>query len=289
MGSSKKFGSWEQAVDWLRNQPSQTDLVLGAYYDDPLLYSADRYWKSDEWHSIKTFIRGVTGSALDIGAGRGIASYALAKDGFQVTALEPDASDIVGAGAIRKLSLDSGLAIKVVEEFSERLPFEDCSFDFIFARAVLHHTSNLQIACSEIFRVLKPGGRFIAAREHVLSKQGDLGSFLASHPLHSLYGGENAFLLSQYVDALIKAGFNIKAVLGPLESAINYAPRTHVELVSEFSKRITRKIPCLKKITISILSHLFIWRIVSRFASWLDNRPGRLYSFVAIRPVSYIP
>lgn len=286
MSSNKKFGSWEQAVVWLRNQPSKIDLILGAYYDDPLLNSADRYWKSDEWHSIQIFLHGVGGNALDVGAGRGIASYALAKDGFQVTALEPDASNIVGAGAIRNLSLDSKLSIKVVEEFSERLPFENCTFDIVFARAVLHHTSNLKTACAEILRVLKPGGIFIAAREHVLSKQTDLDSFLASHPLHSLYGGENAFLLSQYVNALIKAGFNIKNVLGPLESAINYAPRTKAELVSELSKRITKKIPGLAKFANAILSNLLIWGIVSRIASRLDSRPGRLYTFVATRPMS---
>jgi len=286
MDLKKKFGSWEQAVVWLRNQPSKIDLILGAYYDDPLLNSADRYWKSDEWHSIQIFLHGVSGNALDVGAGRGIASYALAKDGFQVTALEPDASNIVGAGAIRNLSLDSKLSIKVVEEFSERLPFENCTFDIVFARAVLHHTSNLQTACAEILRVLKPGGIFIAAREHVLSKQTDLDSFLASHPLHSLYGGENAFLLSQYVDALIKAGFDIKNVLGPLESAINYAPRTKAELVSEISKRITKKIPGLAKFANAILSNLLIWGIVSRIASRLDSRPGRLYTFVATRPMS---
>jgi len=286
MDLEKKFRSWEQAVVWLRNQPSKIDLILGAYYDDPLLNSADRYWKSDEWLSIQIFLRGIGGSALDVGAGRGIASYALAKDGFQVTALEPDASNIVGAGAIRNLSLDSRLSIKVVEEFSERLPFENCTFDIVFARAVLHHTSNLQTACAEIFRVLKPGGIFIAAREHVLSKQADLDSFLGSHPLHSLYGGENAFLLSQYIDALIKARFNIKSVLGPLESAINYAPRTKAELVSEISKRITKKIPKLTKFVNSILSNLLIWGFVSRIASRLDNRPGRLYTFVANRPIS---
>ena len=44
------------------------------------------------------------GQALDVGAGRGIASYALAREGFTVTVLEPDDSHLVGAGAIRSLA-----------------------------------------------------------------------------------------------------------------------------------------------------------------------------------------
>ena len=40
-------------------------------------------------------------------------------------------------------------------------------FDVVFARAVLHHTRDLELACREMFRVLRPGGIFVAAREHV--------------------------------------------------------------------------------------------------------------------------
>ncbi|MGO8506361.1 class I SAM-dependent methyltransferase, partial [Rhizobium leguminosarum] len=94
-------------------------------------------------------------------AGRGIASYALAKEGFEVTALETDASDLVGAGAIRALFNEVHIPISIAEEFSEKLPFSENAFDVVFARAVLHHNSDLSAACREFFRVLKPGGRFI--------------------------------------------------------------------------------------------------------------------------------
>ena len=125
---SRKFSSWEQAVQWLREQPEQQELVLAAYYDDPLPAAADRYWRSEEWQAIRLLLPPAPGVALDVGAGRGIASYALAKEGFAVTALEPDASALVGAQAIRGLAEASGLPIEVTQEFSERLPFEDAQF-----------------------------------------------------------------------------------------------------------------------------------------------------------------
>ena len=136
--------SWEQAVQWLRDKPDQQDLVRACYYDDPLPAAAERFWQSLEWKSITALLPPAQGGfALDLGAGRGISSYALAKEGWKVSALEPDPSTLVGSGAIRSLAHDSGLPIEVVTEFSEKLPFEDNSFELVNCRQVLHHARDL--------------------------------------------------------------------------------------------------------------------------------------------------
>lgn len=277
----QRFETWESAVSWLRSQPDRQELVLAAYYDDPLATAAERYHSGEEWGEVRLRLGDGAGrAALDVGAGRGIASYALARDGFDVVALEPDPSALVGAAAIRGLAQETGLAIRVAEEFSERLPFDDASFDVIFARAVLHHTSDLGQACQEFFRVLKPGGRFVAVREHVISRPADLPAFLDLHPLHNLYGGENAFLLQAYRDAITSAGFRLSEELSPLESPINYAPKTSAELKDEVMVRLGG----VGRVVRPLLDLQGVWTVARAALARVDHRPGRLYSFVCDKP-----
>ena len=80
----------EQAVEWLRSQPDQREFVKSCYFDDPVEIAAARFAASSEWLATLKLLVSVPRRALDVGAGRGIASYALAKSGWDVVALEPD-------------------------------------------------------------------------------------------------------------------------------------------------------------------------------------------------------
>jgi SAM-dependent methyltransferase len=279
------FRTWEDAVIWLRGQPDQRQLVLDAFYDDPLIDAAERYQGSSEWQAVCLLLKGRSGTALDVGAGRGIASYALVREGFAVTALEPDPSSFVGAAAIRSLASEARLPIEVVEEFSERLPFPDQAFDVVFARAVLHHTRDLDGACREMYRVLRPGGIFIAAREHVISKEADLEQFLDRHPLHHLYGGEHAYVLDRYKSALDNAGFSQVELLSPLQSAINLFPYTMDSFRGAVVDKLSLKVPVRPLWRAALGSDRFFELLLSVVARF-DNRPGRLYSFVGHKAAS---
>jgi SAM-dependent methyltransferase len=223
----KAFSTWEQAVQWLREQPDRLDLVEAAYYDDPLLLAAKRYYASEEWSAVRTLLP-VQGESTGCWGGARDSQLCPCQRAFSVTALEPDGSALVGAEAIRSLARESGLPIEVCQDFSEKLPFSDAQFDVVFARAVLHHTRDLRAACEEFLRVLKPGGVFIAVREHVISRPEDLPPFSTSIPCTSSMG-VRTLLLNQYIDAIRGAGFELESVLSPLK-ARSTTPRIRANL-----------------------------------------------------------
>jgi len=277
-----KFVSWEDAVSWLMNQPDKQELVKDCYYDKSIFDAAQRYRESAEWDAITLELPDNMGNVLDLGAGRGIASYALAKEGWNVVAVEPDSSNLVGAGAIKFLAQSENLAINVLEEFGEQVKCDSNYFDLIFARQVLHHASDLNQLCNEVFRLLKPGGTFIAARDHVISSAADLPRFLEIHPLHNLYGGENAYTTSQYLSALKQAGFKVKKVMRSFDSVINYAPYTDESLKMELKIRLN-KLPIVGRFN-WIFNCKWSYRLLLNLLSRFDSRPGRLYSFICIKP-----
>ncbi|MFN6153917.1 MAG: methyltransferase domain-containing protein [Dolichospermum sp.] len=278
-----KMLTWEESVQSLRNQPEQKELVQYCYYDDPLESAAERFAQSEEWFAVTQLLKQkIPGQVLDIGAGRGISSYAFAKAGCSVTALEPDSSKLVGAGAISNLFKNTGLPIQIVQEWGETLPFANNTFDIVYGRAVLHHAKDLKQLCKEAARVLKPGGYFLATREHILSRKEDLQNFLDSHPLHHLYGGENAYLLEEYTDAIRSSGLQIIRSFNPLESVINYFPMSKSQYQSQVKNSLARRFGE------TLASKLAMFEQVQSLYSWYMSRkldtPGRLYSFLAIKP-----
>ncbi len=251
---------------WLKAQPDQQELVQACFYDDPLLNAAERYYKCPEWDALRAYLP-KSGRVLDIGSGRGISAYAFAKDGWQVDALEPDSSDLVGAGAIRKLAEQSQLNIKIEQTWGEQLPYADSTFDLVYGRQVLHHAKDLKQLCKEAARVLKPNGMFIFTREHVISKKEDLNTFLQAHPLHKLYGGEHAYLLQDYKNAILESGIKLNVVLNPMQSNINLYPETKKDIKHRLASKL--KLP-----------RDFIPDIILSMYGVMSNAPGRLYSFI---------
>lgn len=70
----------------------------------------------------------------------------------------------------------------------QSLPFEDASFDLVVANHMLYHVPNLDAALSEIHRVLRPGGRLVAATNGAdhMRELHELGQALFPHVDHYL-------------------------------------------------------------------------------------------------------
>jgi SAM-dependent methyltransferase len=270
--------SWEEAVRSYRSRPGNESEVRNNYFDLPVLEAAKRYAQGQEFAEVLCLLgAGDRARILDAGAGNGIASYAFAINGWKVTALEPDPSQEVGAGAIADIVDQTGLPIDVVQNMGEQLPFADASFEAIHARQVLHHASDLDLMVRQFARVLVPGGLCLSTREHVADDEAQLLAFRNEHPLHKFYGGENAYPLPAYLKSFTNAGFEVRRVWGPLESILNFFPGTE-----EQRQRALRQVANHSYFRFGRLlswSSRFREAAVRRYAE-LDQTPGRLFSFL---------
>lgn len=250
------------------------ELARAAYFDDPVV-AAQRYHESAEFDEVRSMIPRKAGRALDLGAGNGILSYALAREGWSVTAVEPDPSALVGAAAIRALAEKTGTHIDVIEAFGEAIPLSAAGYDLVVARQVLHHAHDLPAFCSEVARLSRDGATFLSLRDHVISGPEQLEPFLRAHPLHHLYGGENAFTLADYRAALEGAGLTIDREMNSFQSVVNYDPMT----ASEIRERLAKVFGPFSSLVRLALTPVPFGAVASVAAS-LDRRPGRLVSFL---------
>lgn len=118
-------------------------------YDD----ETGTFWEEFPRTFIDEFANRVQGIVLDVGSGPGRDALLLESKGLQVTCL--DASEEMIAFCTAR-----GLTSVLGDYLS--MPFEDDSFDGVWAYTSLLHVSKSEIgkALHEIRRVLKPGGFF---------------------------------------------------------------------------------------------------------------------------------
>lgn len=117
----------------------------------------------------------------------------------------------------------------------------------------------------------------IATREHVVNGPAQLSQFLEQHPTHWLTGTEMAYSLSEYQKALVQAGFKILQTYGPMESVVNYYPKS----INEQALRAAQA--WLGRPIGSLVGRTALWQAFWKARQSKANRPGRHYSFVAVK------
>ena len=273
-----------EAIRAVRRNKAYAELVRDAYLGEDLLEEAARFAESAEFASVLCLLdERVRGARiLDLGAGRGIASYAFAHAGAAaVYALEPDPSVEAGRGAFGLLSAHVPAEFHLLDAYGESIPLPDESIDVVYGRQVLHHVRSLDDAVRECARVLRRGGVFLACREHVVTSRSDLEKFLRNHPLHRFTKNEHAYKVNDYCRAVLGADLRLERVLGPWDDVTNAFPAVRDErsLDDYASDALVRRFGRLG----TLLSR--VPGVVP--ATWLYIRrpkPGALYSFLAIKP-----
>jgi SAM-dependent methyltransferase len=145
--------------------------------------------------------------ALDLGAGGGHVSYALARHARRVIATDLSSEMLTAvARTAREKGLDN---IETAQAPAERLPFEDETFDFVASRFSAHHWRDFDAGLREARRTLKRGGR--AAFVDVYAPgQALFDTHLQAIELLRDHSHVRDYTSAQWLDTLGRSGFAIE-------------------------------------------------------------------------------
>lgn len=182
----------------------EIDFLLPYYDQEPWLSVAQHF-------DVALDLMSLDGSArvLDLGAARTWAAKHFALHGCEVVALDIVADDQIGLGRGWALMEEADVEYHLVAGDSENLPLRPDTFDFVFAAAVLHHTSDLVLLLRNVYRVLAPGGALVAVNEPCIGISMDARQVVERDAAEELaYGiNESRPNLFDYWSALDRAGF----------------------------------------------------------------------------------
>jgi ubiquinone/menaquinone biosynthesis C-methylase UbiE len=267
-----------QIIAQWREDPEHEDFIKRLYYDKDVRAAAHRFSASEEFQAVLQLARRYghpNGRIIDIGGGNGVAALAWARAGYESYLIDPDASDVVGLGAVP----DAKCGIRAIQAIGEMLPLAGATFDIIYGRQVLHHLSVLPSATREFCRVLKPRGIALFTREHVVDHSDGLARFLERHPLHRYTGEENAYTERDYLAAFDEANLTITEILRSYDSTINLYPQTKSDLDLIIFHTLRQYVPN-KRMCWRLAKFGFVRRWVQAKLSADDTLQGRLYTFV---------
>jgi len=185
--------------------------------------------------------------ALDVGTGPGIIA----------AAVRPRVAEVIGIDLAPEMTKQAVERHGHVSHLSfvvgnvEELNFPDDTFDLVTARMVFHHVGDCPLGVSEVWRVLKPGGRFVLCDgvppDHLTRSRYEQ-IFALKEKRHTFSEAEliNLFDRANFEDILVKPYFMRKVSLndwlhkGALEPpVIAEIRRLHVEADDHF-KRVYR-------------------------------------------------
>ncbi len=170
---------------------------------------------------------------VDLGSGRGNDVVRLANQvGEKGFVYGVDISKGMIAKAERTLSELGITNAKILYADLEQLPLEDNSANVVISNCTINHAENKQAVWNEVFRILKPNGRFVVS------------DIYATHPIEAKYKNDpeavaecwaGAVTRVEYFAMLEKAGFSDIQVL---EESKPYAKgKTEVASITIYGKK----------------------------------------------------
>ena len=141
-------------------EPFEKEVGSSEFYKEYIEYY-DRFyeykWRVFEYEKYRDC------SVLEIGCGLGIDTVKFAQHGAMVTAVDISSTSV---RSTQRLLGERGLPGTVCQANAENLPFQDGSFDAVYAYGVIMHIPDESKAVAEIYRVLKTDGLALAVLYH---------------------------------------------------------------------------------------------------------------------------
>lgn len=168
---------------------------------------------------------------LDIGAGYGGAARQLASVfGCHVTCL--NLSETQNA-TNRRLTASAGLnhLVDVQHGNFESVPADDGTFDLVWSQDAILHTARRAQVLEEVFRVLKPGGRFVFTDP----MQSDVCPDGVLQPVYDRIHLKNLGSFSFYRETARQLGFQELAIQEHHKELLHHYTRVHQELKKNYN------------------------------------------------------
>jgi ubiquinone/menaquinone biosynthesis C-methylase UbiE len=142
------------------------------------------------------------GVALEVGCGRGVGT-GIVLDRFGASRVDAFDLDPHMVELARERLSSRGDRVRLWTGDATRIEAADATYDAVFDFVIIHHVPRWRDALKEVFRVLKPGGRFYA--EEVLAKfiHHPVWRRLLEHPM------EDRFDRQGFRDGLEAAGLRV--------------------------------------------------------------------------------
>jgi SAM-dependent methyltransferase len=135
--------------------PDAAQLAQAHWNETPLFFSEEERYSTYPWlYNAAEFRRHAGENVLEVGCGTGSDLLQFAKHGASATGVDLTAKHV----ELARIRVGD---LAVVHQADARdLPLADESFDYVYSHGVLHHCDEPERVVAEMFRVLRPGGRF---------------------------------------------------------------------------------------------------------------------------------
>lgn len=136
-------------------QVTARDLAIKHWNETPLFLTEQERYSVYPWLYKAAEFEGHKGErVLEIGCGTGSDLLQFAKHGAHAFGID------VTPAHVRLATKRVGGKAEVLRASGTSIPFADSSFDYVYSQGVLHHIDEPRLVVEEIFRVLRPRGRF---------------------------------------------------------------------------------------------------------------------------------